>query len=180
MRKFIVALIVVLGCLNVASAQAGKKASVQEKKDLFQLISKNDRMIVDGIKDGGLVANTLAKELSVKKIDLNNDGQPEYIAVIVDPYLCGAHGNCPNWIYRKAGGEYHLLLDANGETLAVEKNSTNKFRDLRSEGSNTAFESSGTIFKFNGTVYEESECYAITYDQRGKSGKKRVTKCGDH
>lgn len=177
MKKLMLALMVVFACFGIDMAQSGKKATAQEKKDLFQLISKNDAMIVDGIKDGGLVADNLAKAMIVKKIDLNKDGQPEYIVIIEDTYLCGAHGNCPNYVYRKTGGEYQLLVVANGETLTLEKTSTNKFRDLRSEGSNSAYESSGTIFKFDGNTYKESECYTITYSEKDKKGKKTGMKC---
>jgi hypothetical protein len=179
MKKIILVLMVVFACFSIGSAQSGKPATAKEKKDLFQLISKNDEGVVQGIKDGGLVAANLAKELSVKKIDLNKDGQPEYLAGLEDSYFCGAHGNCPTWVYRKTGGEYRLLLVVNGETLALDKTSTNKFRDLRSEGSNSAFESSGTVFKFDGNTYKESECYTVTYNEKNKKGKKAVVKCGD-
>jgi hypothetical protein len=177
MKKFMLALMVVFACSGIGLSQSGKQATAQEKKALFQIISKNDATVAEGIRDGGLVADNLAKELSVKKIDLNKDGQPEYIAVIEDVNLCGAHGNCNNWVYRKTGSEYQLLLVTNGEKITLEKTSTNKFRDLRSEGSNSAFEGFGTIFKFDGNAYKESECYTITSDAKGKKGKKTVIKC---
>ncbi|HLM61843.1 MAG TPA: hypothetical protein VK308_13640, partial [Pyrinomonadaceae bacterium] len=63
--------------------------------------------------------------------------------------------------------------------LTLEKTSTNNFRDLRLEGSNTAFESSGTVYKFDGNTYKESECYTITYTEKDKKGKKAATKCGE-
>ena len=181
MKKFILALMFVLGCFSIGLAQSGKKATAQEKKDLFQLISKNDAMIVEGIRDGGLVAANLAKEMTVKKIDLNKDGQPEYIVVIENGYLCGAHGNCTNRVYRKTGSEYQQLLAENGEILTLEKTSTNNFRDLRLEGSNTAFESSGTVYKFDGKTYKAIECYTVTSDGNGKKGKMKKTlyKCSE-
>ncbi len=177
MKKIILALTVVFACFSVGLAQSGKMTTAQEKKDLFQLISKNDEMIADAIKDGTLKAADLAKVMSVKKIDLNKDGQPEYIAVIQNGFLCGAHGNCTNHVYRKSGSEYQELLAENGEMLTLEKTSTNKFRDLRLEGSNTAFEGSGTVYKFDGNAYKESECYTVTSDGTGKKGKKTVFKC---
>ena len=179
MKKFILALMVVFACFSIGLAQSGKKATAQEKKDLFQLVSKNDAMIADAIKDGTLKASNLAKGMSVKKIDLNKDGQPEYIVVIENGYLCGAHGNCTNRVYRKTGSEYQQLLAENGEILTLEKTSTNEFRDLRLEGSNTAFESSGTVYKFDGNTYKESECYTITFTEKDKKGKKVATKCGE-
>jgi len=181
MKKIILALMAVFACFSIGMAQSGKKATAQEKKDLFQLISKNDAMIVEGIKDGGLKADNLAKEMSVKKIDLNKDGQPEYIVVIENGYLCGAHGNCTNRVYRKTGSEYQQLLAENGEILTLEKTSTNNFRDLRLEGSNTAFESSGTVYKFDGKTYKAIECYTVTSDGNGKKGKMKKTlyKCSE-
>jgi hypothetical protein len=177
MKKIILALMVVFACFSIGLAQSGKKATAQEKKDLFQLVSKNDAMIADTIKDGTLKAANLAKGMSVKKIDLNKDGQPEYIVVIENVYLCGAHGNCTNRVYRKTGSKYQELLAENGEMLTFEKTSTNKFRDLRLEGSNTAFESSGRVFKFDGNTYKASECYTVTSDGTGKKGKKTVFNC---
>ena len=179
MKKFTLTLMIVFACFSIGSAQASKKVTAQEKKDLFQLISKNDAGVAQSIKDGGLKAANLAKQMSVKKIDLNKDGQPEYIAILEDTYLCGAHGNCPNFVYRKTGGEYQLLLVTNGETLTLEKTSTNKFNDLRSEGSNSAFEMSGTVFKFDGNTYKESVCYTRTYAKKGNKSKTVTIKCSE-
>lgn len=179
MKNIMLALTILFGCSGIGMAQSGKKATAQEKQALFQLISKNDAIIADGINDGGLKAENLAKAMSVKKMDLNKDGQPEYLVMLEDTYFCGAHGNCPNWVYRKSGSEYQLLLSTAGESLTLDKTSTNKFRDLRSEGSNSAYESSGTVFKFDGNAYKEGECYTITYNEKNKKGKKAVIKCGE-
>ena len=173
------ALMVMVTCGGIGMAQSSKNATAQEKKDLFQLISKSDVMMADAIKDGSLKAANLTKQMSVKKLDLNNDGRPEYIVVIQDGFLCGAHGNCTNRVYRKAGSEYQELLADNGEMITFEKTYTNKFRDLRLEGSNTAFEGSGTVFKFDGDTYKASQCYTVTSDGNGKKGtmKKTIVKC---
>lgn len=177
MKKYMLAMMILFACSSIGWTQSGKKAAAQEKNDLVQLISKNDEMVKSALSDGGVTAANLAKKMSLKKIDLNKDGQPEYIVLLMDTYFCGAHGNCPNWVYRKTGGEYQLLLTASGETLTLEKTSTNKFRDLRSEGSNSAFEGSGTVFKFDGNTYKEGECYTVTSDGKGKREKKTIIEC---
>ena len=179
MKNIMSAIFVLLAFSSIGMAQKSTSATAQEKKDLFQLISKNDATIVDAIKEGSLTAANLAKDMNVKKVDLNKDGQPEYLVVIQDAYLCGAHGNCTNRVYRKSGNQYQEVLVGSGEMLTLEKTSSNKFRDLRLEGSNTAFEGSGTVFKFDGHTYKASECYTVTSDGNGKKGKmkKTVVKC---
>ena len=52
--------------------------------------------------------------MSVKKIDLNKEGQPKYIVVVQDVFFCGAHGNCTNRVFRKSGSEYQEFLAENG------------------------------------------------------------------
>lgn len=142
-----------------------------EKKDIFQLISK-DKEISEYLKDSKGGADALAKTMSVKNTDLNADGQPEFIVMLEDEQLCGAHGNCPNWVYQKTGGEYKLLLRTRGESLTVEKASTNKFTDLRSEGSNSAVELGVTIYKFDGSKYQPKVCFNEVSD--GKSDKPKI------
>ena len=67
MKKFTLMLMIVFACFSIGSAQSSKKVTAKEKKDLFQLISKNDAAVVEGIKDGGLVAANLVKQMSIKK-----------------------------------------------------------------------------------------------------------------
>ncbi|HEX8708214.1 MAG TPA: hypothetical protein VF723_08235 [Pyrinomonadaceae bacterium] len=174
LRKLsLLALTFALSMLLIPTAFAqGKKATAQEKKELSQLIMKDKQVEEDGVS-----TDAVAKGITVKKIDLNKDGQPEFIVSLQEGGLCGAHANCPNWVFRKTGSEYQLLLRTFGRDLLLQKTSTNKFRDLRSEGGDTAFEGSFVNYKFDGNEYQAKGCYTRTYATKGKKEKIVPFKC---
>lgn len=179
MTKFIFVLMSVFVFTNISAAQQSKKATALEKKELFQLILKNDGEIGQAVS-GGTVAADLLRDMSVEKKDLNKDGQPEYFVVINDGGICGALGNCPDWVYQKTGGEYHLLLRTFGRELTPEKTSTGKFRDLRSEGGDTATQGSFTIYKFKDGKYQADSCFTRIYATKGKKDKIVPGKCEEN
>jgi hypothetical protein len=136
-----------------------------------------DKDVQEVIQQNGATADAVTKGITIKKVDLNKDGQSEYFAVLEEQAMCGAHANCPDWVYRKAGGDYQLLLSTHGQRLLVEKSSTNNFRDLRSEGSDSAFENSVVIYKFDGNKYQAKNCYSRVYAAKGKKAKIVPRKC---
>jgi hypothetical protein len=174
---FLTAFIFTFSCIGFA--QTSKKATDQEKKELFQLISKSDDEIKQAVT-GGTSPKNLARDMSVEKTDLNKDGNPEYIVVIRDGGICGALGNCPDWVYQKSDGEYKLLLRTFGRELLLEKTSTNKFRDLRSEGGDSATESSFTIYKFGSEKYRADGCFTRIYATKGKKERIVAQKCSEN
>lgn len=64
----------------------------------------------------------------VKLIDLNGDGVPEVVAQGM--VNCGATGNCPFWVLRKAKSGYELILEGEAQTFTVQKSVLNEFRDI--------------------------------------------------
>ena len=167
-------LMIALACFNLSLAQSSSQATAQETKDISQLILKDKQVQEDGVS-----TEDVAKGISVKKIDLNNDGQPEFIVVLEGP-ICGAHENCPNWVYRKTGSEYQLLLRTMGQRLILQKTSTNGFTDLRSDGGDTAFEGSFVNYKFDGNKYQAKECYTRTYATKTQKEKITPVKCEEN
>ena len=165
MKKITLALMFVLGCCGIGFAQKSKQATAQEKKDIFQLILK-DKNVSEALPDLEGGEKELAKSLSVEKKDLNKDAQPEYLATLDNGNLCGAHANCPRWVFRKTGDGYQLLLAAAGQQLKTQKTLSNKFFDLRSDGSNSAFESSYSIYKFDGNEYKATDCFTVNNEQK--------------
>lgn len=161
--------------LNPVSAQTSNRVTAQEKAALTQLILTDKQVQEDGVS-----ADAVTKGITVKKIDLNKDGQPEFIVVLGEEMICGAHANCPTWVYRKAGGEYQLLLRTFGQQLLLEKSSTNSFRDLRSEGASSAFETDFSIYKFDGNKYQAKACYSRTYSVKGRKPKIAPIKCEEN
>ena len=174
--KLIFALLLVVFSVSISVAQRNRLASSQEKTVLFQLISKNDDEIKQALSDGSKAAS-LKSTMSVEKKDLNNDGQPEYFVVIKDGGMCGAHANCPDWVYRKNGAQYQLLLRTFGQELTLEKQATNGFADLRSLGSDSATEGSFTIYKFNGDKYRADSCFTRIYGTGKKKDRIVPQKC---
>lgn len=182
MTRFMLALMTVFVCFNLGLAQSNGQATAQEKKELSQLILK-DKEVQENIKDG-LSPDAVAQAVIVKKIDLNKDSQPEYIVVLKEVVplgsLCGALANCPNWVYRKTGSEYQLLLRTRGRELVLEKTSTNEFTDLRSEGGDTALEGSFVNYKFDGNKYQAKGCYTRTYATKTQKEKITPIKCEEN
>ena len=166
-----------LACFNLVSAQTGKQATVKEKAALTQLVLQDKEVKEDMTGEGGPSVAAITQGVIVKKIDLNKDGQPEYLVTLEEGHLCGAHANCPAWVYRKTGGEYQLLLRTFGQQLLLEKASTGGFRDLRTEGASSAFETDFSIYKFDGNKYQAKACYSRTYSGKGRKPKIAPIKC---
>lgn len=176
LRKLsLLAITFALSMMLIPTAFAQGKKTTAQDKDISQLILTDKQVQEDGVS-----AEAVAKGITVKKKDLNKDGQPEFIVVLNEGVICGAHANCPNWVYRKAGSEYQLLLRTFGQRLLLQKTSTNKFRDLRSEGSDTAFEGSFVDYKFDGNKYQAKGCYTRTYATKGKKEKITPIKCQEN
>ena len=167
-------------CFNMVSAQTGKQAAVKADAALTQLVLQDKEVQEAMTGESGLSVDDITKGIIVKKIDLNKDGQPEYLVTLEVGYFCGAHANCPAWVYRQTGGEYQLLLRTFGQQLLLEKASTNSFRDLRSEGSSSAFETDFSIYKFDGNKYLAKACYSRTYSAKGRKPKIAPIKCQEN
>ncbi len=109
-----------------------------------------------------------ARDTRIKMIDLNGDGVPEVVAQGM--IGCGATGNCPFWVLRKAKQRYELILDGEAQTFTIQKSSSNGFRDivLSRHGSY----SSGDLshYQFHEGAYQKMGCYA--YDWTVLEGEK--------
>jgi hypothetical protein len=120
----------------------------------------------------------------VKKIDLNNDGQKEFVLWGNNDSLCGATGNCAIWIYEKKNSEYKLLLqsyayrDGENEWFEVKNLKSNGYRNLLLKGHFTRAETIYHFYKFNGAKYVEDNClmYKYTLDEK----KPSIMTCREH
>jgi hypothetical protein len=115
-------------------------------------------------------------------IDLNADGIPEIVAQGM--LNCGATGNCPFWVLRKAKSSYELLLEGEAQTFTIQNSKTNGFHDivLSIHGSY----SSGTLtdYHYNDGAYEEAGCYdyywtVLEDDKVRKLNEPRITPCSE-
>jgi hypothetical protein len=176
LTKVFTALAAVLVCFNFAYAQTRGRAAAREKGELVRLI-RQDKEVAEFLADDPGEANELAGRTTVNRIDLNGDGRPEYDVVLEGGYICGALGNCPHWIYRKAGGGYELLLRTRAREVAPEKTSTGGYRDLRSSAGDTATHDYFDISKYDGSRYKTTDCF--TRDNSRRRSKVTRIPCAD-
>ena len=109
----------------------------------------------------------LTRSLSVRKVDLNKDGDPEYLVQANSISLCGTCG-CLLWIYQKHDNSYRALHPLDGDNVCVEglddmevkllPTYTNGYADIQCSvrDYDPAERQPGVILKFNGTRYERS------------------------
>lgn len=165
MRKFFVVLLIMSVYLTPVLSQSPNQATAQERRELLQQIATGNEEVGQAITNLGGTDGAL-NHLQVRKLDLNRDGQSEYVVVLEEGVICGAHANCPNWIYRKTGDRYELLLQTRGQVLLVQRASTNGYHNLRSEGSDTATQSSYAIYQYDGSRYRARQCFSREYHGR--------------
>jgi hypothetical protein len=73
------ALVLALGSVGFTQSTT-TEVTAQEKKEFSDLILKDDKEVREAVKDG-LSADEVAQSIAVKNMDLNKDGQPEYVVV---------------------------------------------------------------------------------------------------
>jgi hypothetical protein len=141
---FLLFLIVPSFAVNI-SAQMGKVSAATQNAIVQQLVG--DRGITaDCVREAG----GASKVVSIKPLDLNRDGKPEFI--VYGESGCAFGANSPyGWVYRKSANGYEMLLDAGpNQEISRKKTLTKGYYDLRvlTLGPET------TTYKFNGTRYQ--------------------------
>jgi hypothetical protein len=76
---------------------------------------------------------------------------------------CSPTGNCPFWIFQKAGTQYRPLLVAEAQTFTIQKSATDGFRDIVLGRHGSATDSKLTEYKFHEDSYKEAGCYEASY-----------------
>ncbi len=105
----------------------------------------------------------------IEKVDLNDDGQKEFIFWGNNGNLCGATGNCDVWIYEKKKSVYKKLLQSNAyndgtnKWFELSKNKKNKYRNFVLKGHASGYETTVRFYEFNGKTYQESKCLFEDY-----------------
>lgn len=70
-----------------------------------------------------------ASEPQIAKVDLNNDGKPDYIVMVRGSYWCGSRG-CSASVYLFENGAYRDVLDLTAHDVELGNGSTNGMRDI--------------------------------------------------
>jgi hypothetical protein len=123
-----------------------------------------------------------ALDTRVKMIDLNGDGVPEVVAQGM--VNCGATGNCPFWVFRKAKPGYELLLKGEAQTFTIQTSSSNEFRDivLARHGSYDSGDLAHYVYQKGS--YHETGCYdyywsVLEGDKVRELKEPRITPCSE-
>ena len=109
-----------------------------------------------------------AAQTRIKLVDLNGDGVPEVIAQGVgDDAGCSATGNCPIWVFIKAGIAYKVVLDASSvQTFTIQPTRTNGFSDLVLGTHGSAFVEELHWYRYNNGRYRDTACYIANWRRR--------------
>ena len=109
-----------------------------------------------------------AKNLRAEFIELNHDSTAELQVHGIGSCICGAN-NCANWVYRKTGDGYQLILDAGSiNHIEVKKTLTNGYRDLVTAVHQSAFSTGLAVYTFDGKEYRLKECFQRSYSSTGR------------
>jgi len=181
MAKFALALAAVVLCLSSGSAQSRGRVTAREREDIFRQIRRDEefaKLLAEFAQSPGEVEELVrltAQTMSVRKVDLNGDGRPDYM-VEVSGGFCGTLANCPHWVYRKGRGGFERIgYDGGSRELRPRKTSTRGYRDLRAEAGGTAAEDVIIDYKYDGREYRATDCF--TRDHSGPRVKMKRIKC---
>ena len=71
-----------------------------------------------------------AADTRVRVVDLNGDGVPEVISQASGD-ICSPTGNCPFWVFQKAGTQYRLILEKGAvQDFTIQPTQTSGYFDL--------------------------------------------------
>ena len=149
LNTFIVMLIIGFSCQALA---VQNKVPANTTKKLFQHILRDARVTEEKIAE--IKAGSASEYISVKPVDLNGDGKPEYIVEGLKPPLMGMLAGY-TWIYEKKNGEYVLIGDFGApENVTPLKSEHNGYRDIKvSLSLNSGQKVVHYKFEFNGNKY---------------------------
>lgn len=97
------------------------------------------------------------KAMTVAAVDLNNDGNDEYVVQAADSYYCGS-GGCSFYIYHYTSPRYDRIGEDFGWYAGISGTVHNGFNDIRNEvkessGKEAGSEAGTVTLRYNGTAY---------------------------
>jgi hypothetical protein len=127
-------------------------------------------------------AEDQAADFRIKLLDLNGDRIPEVIAQANGRFWCGASGNCPFLVFRKAGSAYESMLADMDEYqgFTVTKQRTSGYLDLILSRHESANQQDLVVFKYRDGKYRASGCYEATWnnaDEDRAPKEPAISKC---
>lgn len=128
-------------------------------KGALQVLSK-DKDVVACTKDNPIPhPGSLGSWFAASVVHLNGRGEDDLVVLPIaqgNPYLCfhSVEGIGIFWVFRRAEGQYKLVLKTSGLRLVVLKTTHNGYRDIESEGQVGKF-GTRSIFRFESGRYRE-------------------------
>jgi len=125
-----------------------------------------------------------SEALDIKRVDLNRDGNAEFLVRGKSVPLCGAVGNCAFWVFEKRKARIVKILSASDYVDVAElgdqvmRSRTRGYSDLLLRGHFSAAETGYYTYKFNGKRYVEARCmYEVPNRTRGTEGGWEMITC---
>jgi hypothetical protein len=135
-------------------------------RELARQLIKDNPDVREVVQNTNMTLDAVIKELNSKKVDLNGDGNLEYI---VSGLICGQ--NCSHWIYQKDRAKFvQIPFEGTFTDLDILPTKTKGYRDLRGRMFLNAAEGALQTFRFDGFKYVPSSCSLEIYgytDRRG-------------
>jgi hypothetical protein len=123
-----------------------------------ELKSKKEDFDLDAVEN----LREAVMKTRVKMLDLDGDGVPEIVAQGFAG--CSATGNCPFWIFRKAGKRYEPLLETYGQTFTIQKHTTRGYEDIVVSVHGSATQSGLTDYRYSDGQYVAVGCYDAEWE----------------
>lgn len=103
----------------------------------------------------------LALDARIKLADINEDGVPEVIVQGAGEAAgCSPTGNCPFWVFQKAGPGYKLLFRADSvQTFTIQHHRSRGYCDIVVGTHESATEQNLRLFRYRDGIYHNIGCY---------------------
>ena len=128
-------------------------AAVANEIALSFLSSREGKFCASAYTDCTL--RELSRTLIAREVDLNDDGQPEYLIESTSAHLCG-NRSCVRWVYRKTATGYEAIGDDFGEP---QKQTSFGYRDMLEETNVFPGLDGRYLYRFEGHRYELAGCW---------------------
>jgi hypothetical protein len=170
---------------ELSAEQSLRKAQLvyQQKKAIASAIADAIRPMMSDLEiQSETELQKAALDTRVKMIDLNGDGVPEVVAQGM--VNCGATGNCPFWVFRKAKFGYELLLEGEAQTFTIQTSSSNEFRDIVLARHGSYDSGDLAYYVYRKGLYQEAGCYDYNWsvlegDKVRELKEPRITPCSE-
>lgn len=155
-----------------SSLRRNKSLTSAQKSALVRVLAPLIKADLDGPSHSEEEWQALTRGTRIALVDLNGDGEPEVVAQAPSVELgCGATGNCPFWVFQRAGATYKLILHANGiQNFTVQPTLKDGFHDLVLGSHMSASEQYLVDYRYMNGSYREGPCHDANWEVMDDKG----------